>query len=97
MNLEKLKVRNPNMDILRIIAVLCVIGIHFFYHSGYYYTTNDNVFCNCSAHIVFCLRTAVYDTVGISFVQQNAEKGLLFGHKKNHNSLHSCGDCLYDL
>lgn len=42
MNLEKLKVRNPNMDILRIIAVLCVIGIHFFYHSGYYYTTNDN-------------------------------------------------------
>lgn len=30
MNLEKLKVRNPNMDILRIIAVLCVIGIHFF-------------------------------------------------------------------
>ncbi len=42
MNFEKLKVRNPNMDILRIIAVLCVIGIHFFYHSGYYYTTNDN-------------------------------------------------------
>lgn len=43
MNLEKMKTRNPAMDILRIVAVLCVIGIHFFYHSGYYYTNNDNV------------------------------------------------------
>lgn len=42
MNLEKLKNRNPAMDILRIVAVLCVISIHFFYHSGYYYTTVDN-------------------------------------------------------
>lgn len=43
MNLEKLKNRNPAMDILRIIAVLCVISIHFFYHSGYYFTNNDNI------------------------------------------------------
>lgn len=43
MNLEKMKTRNPAMDIVRIVAVLCVIGIHFFYHSGYYYTINDNV------------------------------------------------------
>ena len=42
MNLEKLKSRNPSMDILRIVAVLCVISIHFFYHSGFYYTTIDN-------------------------------------------------------
>lgn len=30
MNLEKLQNRNPAMDILRIVAVLCVISIHFF-------------------------------------------------------------------
>lgn len=43
MNLEKLQNRNPAMDILRIVAVLCVISIHFFYHTGYYSTTADNV------------------------------------------------------
>lgn len=43
MNLEKLQNRNPAMDILRIVAVLCVISIHFFYHTGYYNTTADNV------------------------------------------------------
>lgn len=42
MNLEKLQNRNPAMDILRIVAVLCVISIHFFYHTGYYNTTADN-------------------------------------------------------
>ena len=42
MKLEKLKSRNPSMDIVRIVAVLCVISIHFFYHSGFYYTTIDN-------------------------------------------------------
>lgn len=43
MNLEKLQNRNPAMDILRIVAVFCVISIHFFYHTGYYSTTADNV------------------------------------------------------
>ena len=42
MNLEKLQNRNPALDILRIVAVLCVISIHFFYHTGYYNTTADN-------------------------------------------------------
>lgn len=43
MNLEKMKNRNPSMDILRITALICVICIHFFYHTGFYKTTEDTV------------------------------------------------------
>ena len=36
MNIKKLSGRNSAMDIIRIVAVFCVISVHFFLHNGFY-------------------------------------------------------------
>lgn len=36
MNLQKLNSRSPSLDIIRIIAVIGVLSVHFFLHSGFY-------------------------------------------------------------
>ncbi len=39
MNKSKLDKRNSAIDIIRIVAVLCVLSVHFFLHNGFYYET----------------------------------------------------------
>ena len=39
MNIEKVNARNSSMDLVRIVAVLSVICVHFFLHNGFYSET----------------------------------------------------------
>ncbi len=40
------KLRNPSLDVVRIFALLLVVSVHFFLHTGYYYTpiTGEKLF-----------------------------------------------------
>ena len=100
MNLEKLQNRNPAMDILRIVAVLCVISIHFFYHTGYYNTTADNV----PMYFATVLRTLFSVCVplfmilsGFLLCNKTLKKRLLLRNTKNNYSLYSCGNRMHNL
>lgn len=45
--------RNPAMDLIRCVALLCVVGVHFFMHTGFYEQTVQGV----GMYIAMVLRT----------------------------------------
>ena len=50
---DKTKGRSPNLDIIRIFALFCVVGVHFFVHTGFYSKPIDSI----SMYIMTALRS----------------------------------------
>ena len=73
MNIEKLNKRNSSMDLIRIVATLCVLSVHFFLHNGFYYETVEGT----EMYIMSLMRTLFSVCVPLFLVLT----GYLMSHK----------------